>query len=159
MEISIYRKPTHADRYLHYASAHPMPLKRDVLWGLWLRAQRLLANFPQHLKAELSYLKRSFCSLKNGYPPEEIDKWMSEFRSQLRRNPQLLEVRTHLNAQEVFGLDGQQVFAWPSASCRFPASEQSAEHSLLGEEIFEQLTPDLEEEIIDGDANVPIGDK
>ncbi len=31
MELSIFRKPTHCDRYLQFQSAHPVPVKRATV--------------------------------------------------------------------------------------------------------------------------------
>ncbi len=36
MEISVYRKKTHSERYLHYKSLHPFNMKKNVVKGLWL---------------------------------------------------------------------------------------------------------------------------
>ncbi len=40
--LGIYRKPTHSNRYVHFSSAHPFSLKRNIVRGLWLHVKRLL---------------------------------------------------------------------------------------------------------------------
>ncbi len=54
--LEVYRKPTHGNRYIHFKSDHPFNMKKTVLRGLWLRAQRLLKNHPLQLAKELRFL-------------------------------------------------------------------------------------------------------
>ena len=39
ISVSVYRKPTHTDKYLHYESHHPMHVKRGVVKSLYDRAR------------------------------------------------------------------------------------------------------------------------
>ncbi len=94
VDISIYRKPTHSHRYLHFRSSHPMDLKRNTFRGLMLRNERLLKNHPRNKNAELRYLLRTFSSARNGYPRPLLRRWVAKFQRQIRNNPRLLEFRT-----------------------------------------------------------------
>ncbi len=90
--LSVFRKETHADKYIHYSSCHPFTLKRIVLRGLLIRAFRLLRNHPGSLDHELYHLQRTFTSTINGYPLVLIRKWINNFRSEVTRNPKLLDL-------------------------------------------------------------------
>ncbi|MCP3682955.1 MAG: hypothetical protein GY861_09715 [bacterium] len=50
LSLSVYRKGTHSNKYLHYDSCNPLSLKRNVFRGLCLRAIRLLKNHPTNLQ-------------------------------------------------------------------------------------------------------------
>ncbi len=92
-----------------------------MIRGLYLRARRLLKNYPRQLKSELDHLRITLQSPKNGYPVHMINQWFSEFKRELQRKPHLLEVRTRLNPEDMFLKNNkQQVFQQPSALDRFP---------------------------------------
>ncbi len=78
--LSIYRKPTHGNRYINFKSAHPFALKRNVLRGLWLQANCLLKNHPKQRSLEIAYLMRTFTSEANGYPRVVIRCWLRGFQ-------------------------------------------------------------------------------
>ena len=64
LEFSIYRKPTHNDRYLHFSSNHSPCIKRGVVISLVDRVIRICSE--PHIDSELNYIKDIlFC---NGYP-------------------------------------------------------------------------------------------
>ncbi len=44
-----------------------------------------------------------------------MDIWFADFRRKILQRPELLLVKTRLKAQDIFDLDGQQRFEWPSA--------------------------------------------
>ncbi len=90
--LAIFRKPTHANRYLHYKSAHPYVLKRSTLRGLWLRARRILKNHPKQFQSEINHLRRTFSHDTNGYPISVINKWLASFEKEQLRKPNLLTV-------------------------------------------------------------------
>ena len=64
MSISVYRKPTHTDRYLHFSSHHPLHVKRGVVRCLFNRAENIaqgedIIREQQHIREVLTI---------NGYP-------------------------------------------------------------------------------------------
>ncbi|MCP4599303.1 MAG: hypothetical protein GY847_01995, partial [Proteobacteria bacterium] len=120
LQLSIYRKPTFSNRYIHYHSSHPLYMKENIFKGLVWRAYRILSDFPVQLCQELLFLKRSFCHPNNEYPDYVIDKWLSKFRYETRHYPERLAIRTRLNAEDVFDANGCQRFSWPLAVNRFP---------------------------------------
>ncbi len=133
LKINIYRKPTHANRYLQYGSAHPMDIKMAMVRGLYLRARRLLKDFPAQLSAELAYLRRSLMLPNNGYPIGTLKTWFNNFALQIRLRPGLLTVRSRLNAMEVFDELGQQFFHFPTASDRYPPMDDDDSLEVLPE--------------------------
>ena len=69
LEFSIYRKPTHNDRYLHFSSHHPPSVKRGVIISLVDRVLKICSR--NHINSELNYVKDIlFC---NGYPIKLIE--------------------------------------------------------------------------------------
>ncbi|XP_065573268.1 uncharacterized protein LOC136035407 [Artemia franciscana] len=69
LDFSIYRKPTHNDRYLHFSSNHPPCVKRGVVISLVDRFLKICSR--NHVKSELDYVKDIlFC---NGYPINLIE--------------------------------------------------------------------------------------
>ncbi len=147
LQISIYRKPTHSNRYLHFNSAHPLSLKQNVVHGLWLRAQRILKNFPKELKSELQFLQDSLAHDNNAYPRGLLMGWFAKFLRQIRKNPASLKVKSRLAFSEVFENWIQQKFEMPTANTRFgtsldmkinqsPTSEEPEEGERIPEEGF-----------------------
>ena len=68
---SVYRKPTHTDRYLDFNSNHPKSAKRAVVRALTDRAKNVCSN-PELLAEELDHLGKV---LKyNNYPKWMIDQ-------------------------------------------------------------------------------------
>lgn len=70
---SIYRKPTHSDRYLDYNSTHPMSVKIGLVRCLADRVRKLTDD-PNTRKRELNNLCISL--QKNNYPTQFIMKYM-----------------------------------------------------------------------------------
>ena len=69
LEFSIYRKPTHNDRYLYFPSHHPPSVKRGVIISLVDRVLKICSR--NHINSELNYVKDIlFC---NGYPIKLIE--------------------------------------------------------------------------------------
>ncbi|MCP3682023.1 MAG: hypothetical protein GY861_04965, partial [bacterium] len=165
MQIAIYHKPTHCDRYLHFKSSHPSMLRQNVLKGLFLRGQRLLKNYPRQLKNEMNHLKNAFSHASNGYPRDMIDRCFKKFEKELRRFPEKLEVRSRLRLEDLFTEEGQQRFSWPTALGRFSTEDQEELISCLEEEREAKLgepqhTEDQEEIILDleEDREVELGE-
>ncbi len=139
LEISIYRKKTHADRYVQYISEHPMLMKRDVVHGLVLRAYHILNNYPKQLRKELQHLRTVLQNRNNGYPSTTINRWFTEYKREFQRKPYLLTVNTCLCPEDVFQDRSQQIFKIPEAKDRFPhlgplPEEMDNEQTELGTE-------------------------
>ena len=66
---SIYRKPTDTYNYILYNSAHPLPCKKGIPYGQFLRIRRICTNiedFDRHAKE----MANAF--LQRGYPEELV---------------------------------------------------------------------------------------
>ena len=70
---TVYRKPTHTDRYLDWNSNQPISAKRSVIQGLIHRA-RMVCSTPELLAKEVDYLHRVLC--RNNYPDWFLKKPM-----------------------------------------------------------------------------------
>ena len=69
-DVSVYRKPTHSDRYLNFYSAHPVHMKKAIIKSLVFRAERLCSE-DSTKTSEINHLR---CVLKqNSYPQKFID--------------------------------------------------------------------------------------
>ena len=78
---SVYRKPTHTNRYIHYNSSAPASAKDSVIRSLTRRAYNLCS--PQHLQKELDTVY-SIC-LQNGHPPARTTRIMDEIKRKLEQ--------------------------------------------------------------------------
>ena len=67
---SVFRKPTHTDKYLDFQSHHPMAHKISVIRTLYSRARELSSTMVQRVREEhvLKVLK------ENGYPGRVIQR-------------------------------------------------------------------------------------
>ena len=55
--VSVYRKPTHTDRYLNFHSSHPILAKRAVVRALMDRVENVCSD-PDILAKEMEHLNR-----------------------------------------------------------------------------------------------------
>ena len=69
LDVSVYRKPTHTDRYLHFESHHPTHVKRGVVRCLHDRARGVIST-QDNLQKEVDHLARVL--KQNGYPANFI---------------------------------------------------------------------------------------
>ena len=69
LDVSIYRKPTHTDQYLHFESHHPTHVKRGVVRCLHDRAREIIST-QDNLQKEVDHLARVL--KQNGYPANFI---------------------------------------------------------------------------------------
>ena len=69
LDVTVYRKPTHTGRYLHYTSHHPVHVRRGVVRSLYDRARRIVSE-EGNLKEEFTHLNNVFH--ENGYPEKFI---------------------------------------------------------------------------------------
>ncbi|KFD59678.1 hypothetical protein M514_28142 [Trichuris suis] len=67
-KTTVYRKPTHSDRYLHFSSHRPQAVMRAVINGMTKRAVALCE--PEFLGPELKHIYNTFKD--NGYPPSPV---------------------------------------------------------------------------------------
>ena len=74
---SVYRKPTHTDKYLDFASHHPLMHKTAVVRTLFCRADSLSSS-DAHINEEYT---RIFNSLKTNHYPDSFIKRFSQKRS------------------------------------------------------------------------------
>ena len=70
LSTGVYRKITHTDRYINYASHHHPKTKTGVIACLRNRAEKVCDQ--QSLESELSHLKKTIRA--NGYPPSLISQ-------------------------------------------------------------------------------------
>ncbi|MCP4605251.1 MAG: hypothetical protein GY847_32830, partial [Proteobacteria bacterium] len=124
LKVAIYRKDTHCDRYLKFKSSHPVPMMRSMVWGMALRAYRLLQHHPAELNQEIQHLKSTFMNKNNGYPEDLILRWFGQFRREIRLRPEILSVRSRLNFDDMFVFGNQQIFDFPSAESRFSGLDE-----------------------------------
>jgi len=68
LDISVYRKPTHTDRYLEYSSYHPLHIRRGVVLCLFQRARTIAVG--DNMEREEKHLVQILRS--NGYPDHII---------------------------------------------------------------------------------------
>ena len=65
ISISVYRKPTHTDRYLDFNLSHPISAKRAMVTALMDRAENVCSD-PEILAKEIEHLSKVLCY--NNYP-------------------------------------------------------------------------------------------
>ncbi len=138
LQLSIYCKPSHCDRYIQYNSSHHMTLKRNVVYGFYLRAARLLHAYPIQFEAELQHLKNAFCNKKNGYPRHVVERWFREFQTLILEHPEKLVMCPRIKHDEVFDSHSYQKFSFPMAENRYADKEQLYWQSYTMSTIIEQ---------------------
>ena len=65
LDVTVFRKPTHTDRYLHFSSHHPASANRAAVRSLFDRA-RNVTLWKENLREEEEHLTTTF--KQNGYP-------------------------------------------------------------------------------------------
>ena len=71
LTTSVYRKPTHTDQHLAYASHHPRSAKRGIAKCLYDHAKRIVTK-PSGISKEKKHLSSVLVS--NGYPLSFLQK-------------------------------------------------------------------------------------
>ena len=61
---TVYRKSTHTDRYLDFASRHPLAHKIAVVWTLYSRAEAIRSSVPDRDK-EMWHLRQALITNTN----------------------------------------------------------------------------------------------
>ena len=75
LDVTVYRKPTHTDRYLHFSSHHPTHVKKGRLYD---RARKEASN----LETEKAHLSGAL--QRNGYPAAFVRAASQESKSRER---------------------------------------------------------------------------
>jgi len=81
---SVYRKPTHTDKYLNFISHHHRCQKLAVIDSLAFRAFKLCDE--NHLLHELEHIKKVL--IMNGYPIALINQRIEVMKNRVSRNAQ-----------------------------------------------------------------------
>lgn len=75
IEVSVYRKPTHTDKYLDFKSSHPPQHKRSVARTLFNRA----INIPTSSESRSNEIQHIFDTLStNGYPKPFLQSCLNQ---------------------------------------------------------------------------------
>ncbi|CAH8868385.1 unnamed protein product [Trichobilharzia szidati] len=83
LNTSVYRKPTHSNRYLDFQSSHPMSVKVGLVKCLNDRAQKL-SSTKENLNQELIHIKEA---LKlNNYPDKLVRKYVRKCKNKINND-------------------------------------------------------------------------
>ncbi|XP_048255227.1 uncharacterized protein LOC125381912 [Haliotis rufescens] len=85
LQTTVYRKPTHTDQYIHYASNHPPQVKKGIVSTPARRAQNICST-KQHLTTELNQLKQVFTQY-NLYPEQLVQQTIQNITKKSRKSP------------------------------------------------------------------------
>ena len=86
IESTVYRKPTHTDRYLDYNSNYPISAKLSVIHTLTHRDKQLCST-PELLAKEMDHLHRVLQD--NHYPPQFFQQGKPKQKTNKRPNPSM----------------------------------------------------------------------
>ncbi|KFD58240.1 hypothetical protein M514_01003 [Trichuris suis] len=81
LKTSLYRKPTHSDRYLHFSSHHRRTVMTGVIQGMSRHAVDLCE--PELVKIELNHIHKTF--KENGYPSSLLHSVIQQTLANLHR--------------------------------------------------------------------------
>ena len=84
IESSVYRKPTHTDRYLHYNSHHPISAKLSLIHTLIHKAKQVCST-PEFLAKEMDHLHNVLQD--NHYATHFIHQDTAKQKSNRKSNP------------------------------------------------------------------------
>ena len=106
LDVTVYRKPTHTDRYLNFRSHHPIHVRRGLVRCLYDRARKVTTS-PDSLRREEKHLESV---LKwNGYPvpfirnssiPQSRSPAVGSQREQPEERPPLVMLYIYHMSQE-----------------------------------------------------------
>lgn len=137
LDVAIYRKPTHTDRYLNFSSNHPAHVKQGLAAGLFRRARTIAQG--QNISEEENHV----CEVlrANGYP-EHLIFFINEAKKEERSWG---ETRTYycssLRIQLEWGPEKNLLETWNSDSIHYlyhspPATYQGQRHGLPPKKIW-----------------------
>ncbi|KFD60110.1 hypothetical protein M514_27726, partial [Trichuris suis] len=81
LKTTVYRKPTHSNRYLHFSSHHPRAVMKGIIRDMVKRALDLCE--PEFLREELHHIHKTL--EENGYPSHFLRSVMQETIENSRR--------------------------------------------------------------------------
>ena len=84
IESTVYRKPTHTDRYLDYNSNHPISAKLSVIHTLIHRAKQVCST-PEFLAKEMDHLHKVLQD--NHYPTQFFQQSKPQEKANKKSNP------------------------------------------------------------------------
>ena len=84
IESSVYRKPTHTDRYLDYKSNYPISAKLSVIHTLIYRAKQVCST-PEFLAKEMDHLHKVLQD--NHYPTQFFQQGKPQQKANKKPNP------------------------------------------------------------------------
>ena len=84
IESTVYRKPTHTDRYLDYNSNHPISAKLSVIHTLIHRAKQVCST-PEFLAKEIHHLHKILQD--NHYPAQFFSQGKSQQKNKRKAKP------------------------------------------------------------------------
>ena len=102
-ETDLYSKPTDCHQFLEFNSAHPIHIKKSIVYSQGLRIKRLCSSsltFEKHLESIRSWFG------KRGYPKKFVD---NQFRRVVEKRPEQLpehqntELVCHLRLHTILG--------------------------------------------------------
>ena len=73
IKVTIYRKPTHTDRYLPFSSHHPISMKESVMKSLVKRLNYVSEGATFEREMEIKHITGVL--EKNGYPSSCLESW------------------------------------------------------------------------------------
>ncbi|CAH8290449.1 unnamed protein product, partial [Heterobilharzia americana] len=79
LDTTVYRKPTHSNRYLDFKSSHPVSVKAGLVKCLNNRAEKLTSHCKD-LNKELKHIKEAL--ITNNYPHHFIKKFTRTHKKQ-----------------------------------------------------------------------------
>ena len=71
LQITLYKKPTDCQNYLHAKSAHPFSLKKSIPYSQVLRIKRICSTFEKYRKYSQGLIKRF---VEKGYDESTVKK-------------------------------------------------------------------------------------
>ena len=96
IKLTVYRKPTHTDQYLHFSSNHPLEHKRSVIRTLMHRAKDYITT-NEDKKSEIEHVKKVLTA--NGYT-----KWSMHLPKPREKDQDNAKKKTHTKGSPIIGV-------------------------------------------------------
>ena len=124
---SVFRKPTHTDKYLDFQSHHPMSHKISVIRTLYSHARGLSSTMVQTVREEEHVLK---VLKENGYPGCVIQRELLRSATRSATDPPYVNYISYAIARILRNLDITGLFSSPSYTTSTPPLNER--HSTYG---------------------------